>query len=175
MLAAKPQGLPPSLPASPREEPKPKPAAAPKGHKKGSVLSGVDINEESDLILAEQLKLALSKSAGARTHAARTDATPCSARGPDFSRPGAAGRVIDLFREWDADGDGQVSKKEFRKAMPLLGVDFPKDVIDGLFDEFDVDGGGSIGYAELKKMLAGASSAGGKTAGRGRGGGRGGR
>ena len=29
-------------------------------------------------------------------------------------------RVIDLFREWDEDGDGSVSKKEFRKAMPML-------------------------------------------------------
>ena len=32
-------------------------------------------------------------------------------------------RVIDLFREWDEDGDGTVSKKEFRKAMPLLGLE----------------------------------------------------
>ena len=31
-------------------------------------------------------------------------------------------RVIDLFREWDEDGDGIVSKKEFRRAMPLLGL-----------------------------------------------------
>ena len=35
-------------------------------------------------------------------------------------------RVIDLFREWDEDGDGTVSKKEFRKAMPLLGLEVPK-------------------------------------------------
>jgi len=65
-----------------------------------------------------------------------------------------AGRVIDLFREWDADGDGQVSKKEFRKAMPLLGFDASKEVIDTLFDEYDDDGAGSIGYKELRKMLA---------------------
>ena len=32
-------------------------------------------------------------------------------------------RVIDLFREWDEDGDGTVSKKEFRKAVPMLGLD----------------------------------------------------
>ena len=31
-------------------------------------------------------------------------------------------RVIDLFREWDEDGDGVVSKKEFRRAMPMLGL-----------------------------------------------------
>ena len=42
-------------------------------------------------------------------------------------------RVIDLFREWDEDGDGTVSKKEFRKAMPLLGLEVPKKEIDALF------------------------------------------
>ena len=31
-------------------------------------------------------------------------------------------RVIDLFRDWDDDGDGRVSKKEFRKAMKMLGI-----------------------------------------------------
>ena len=39
-------------------------------------------------------------------------------------------RVIDLFREWDEDGDGTVSKKEFRKAMPLLGFDAPRAQAD---------------------------------------------
>ena len=31
-------------------------------------------------------------------------------------------RVMDLFREWDDDGNGEVSKKEFRKAMKMLGI-----------------------------------------------------
>jgi Ca2+-binding EF-hand superfamily protein len=35
-------------------------------------------------------------------------------------------RVIDLFREWDEDGSGTVSKKEFRKAMPMLGLQLPE-------------------------------------------------
>ena len=34
-------------------------------------------------------------------------------------------RVIDLFREWDEDGDGTVSKKEFRKAIVHLGLEAP--------------------------------------------------
>ena len=34
-------------------------------------------------------------------------------------------RVIDLFREWDEDGDGTVSKKEFRKAVIHLGLEVP--------------------------------------------------
>merc|ERR1740133_899303 len=43
-------------------------------------------------------------------------------------------RVIDLFREWDEDGDGTVSKKEFRKAMPMLGLEVSKQDINALFD-----------------------------------------
>ena len=62
-------------------------------------------------------------------------------------------RVIDLFREWDEDGDGTVSKKEFRKAMKFLGVDASKEELDMLFDTFDPDGGGSIDYNELNKAL----------------------
>ena len=33
--------------------------------------------------------------------------------------------MIDLFREWDEDGDGTVSKKEFRKAVIHLGLEVP--------------------------------------------------
>ena len=64
-----------------------------------------------------------------------------------------ATRVLDLFRSWDADGDGQVSRAEFHKAMPALGLEVPKKVIDDLFSEWDRDGGGEIGYPELRKIL----------------------
>tara|TARA_B100000767_G_C19274370_1_gene332740 strand:+ start:185 stop:313 length:129 start_codon:yes stop_codon:yes gene_type:complete len=41
-------------------------------------------------------------------------------------------RVIDLFREWDENGSGAVTKKEFRVAMPLLGLKgFPIKVRHG--------------------------------------------
>ena len=62
-------------------------------------------------------------------------------------------RVIDLFRDWDDDGNGKVDKKEFRKAMKALGLDVPRKEVDGLFDSFDPDGGGSIEYNELNKAL----------------------
>ena len=42
-----------------------------------------------------------------------------------------------MFREWDTDGDGEVSRKEFHKAMPLLGLDVAKEEIDKLFNEWD--------------------------------------
>ena len=65
----------------------------------------------------------------------------------------SAGRVLDLFQQWDVDGDGQVSKKEFRRAMKVLGFDAPREELDGLFDSFDPDGGGTIDYKELNKAL----------------------
>ena len=62
-------------------------------------------------------------------------------------------RVIDLFREWDEDGDGVVSKKEFRKAMPLLGLEVPKKEIDALFESWDPDGSGRLELKEMEKQL----------------------
>ena len=63
----------------------------------------VDLDEDDDRPYAVQLRDTLSKQAV---------------------------RVIDLFREWDEDGDGTVSKLEFRKAMPMIGLDVPLDEID---------------------------------------------
>ena len=63
-------------------------------------------------------------------------------------------RIIDLFREWDSDLSGAVDKKEFRKAMPMLGLKgVSKAEIDSLFDSFDPDGSGSVEYKELNKLL----------------------
>ena len=62
-------------------------------------------------------------------------------------------RVIDLFRAWDANGDGKISRHEFHRAMPLLGVELPPKVIDDLFDNYDPDKSGWMEFVELKKML----------------------
>ena len=62
-------------------------------------------------------------------------------------------RVMDLFREWDTDGDGEVSRKEFHKAMPMLGFEATKKDINELFDSWDKDGGGSLDFRELQKIL----------------------
>ena len=53
-------------------------------------------------------------------------------------------RVVDLFREWDVDESGNVSKSEFRLAMPMLGLDVPVKHIDRLFDTWDPDHSGAI-------------------------------
>ena len=73
-------------------------------------------------------------------------------------------RVMELFRSWDDDGDGEVSKAEFQRAMLLIGLCAPPEAtgaqksavteaVSSLFDSFDSDGGGTIGFRELNKML----------------------
>jgi len=89
-------------------------------------LQGLDIQEGSEKTVAQQLREALSQNAM---------------------------RIVDLFREWDEDGDGTVDKKEFRRAMPLIGFDVPRKEIDALFDEWDPDGSGTIELGELTKFL----------------------
>ena len=60
--------------------------------------------------------------------------------------------MIDLFREWDANGDGTITKKELRAAMPKLGIDVPKKVIDDLFDSWDPDGSGEVRRSALAPL-----------------------
>ena len=62
-------------------------------------------------------------------------------------------RVIDIFREWDSDGSGTVEKREFARAMQVLGVDCERTVLDELFDSIDIDGSGSIEYKEIQKKI----------------------
>ena len=77
-----------------------------------------------------------------------------------------AARVIDLFRQWDTDGDGEVSREEFHKAMPKLGLeDLDKKSVDDLFNAWDADGGGSLDFKELSTILKGGGAARGNSAG----------
>ena len=63
-------------------------------------------------------------------------------------------KLIDLFREWDDDGNGALDKKEMRKAIAALGYDAPKKEIDKFFESIDDDENGWIEFGELKAALA---------------------
>ena len=62
-------------------------------------------------------------------------------------------RVIDVFRCLDRNGDGTVTKREFRAALPLLGFEANQKTADTVFAELDLDGSGKVEYEELNKQL----------------------
>jgi len=72
-----------------------------------------------------------------------------------LKRLGEAGKVEDLLREWDANGDGDVSKQEFRQCVTgkSLQLKAPNKDIDDFFATMDADGGGSLDLKELKPAL----------------------
>ena len=63
------------------------------------------------------------------------------------------GKVIDLFRAWDADGSGQIDFDEFSTVLFALGFKCSRRDAQNVFGSFDVDGGGQIDYKELNKGL----------------------
>ena len=63
------------------------------------------------------------------------------------------GRVLDLFRRWDCDGNGEIDKREFLQALRALGYAQPASTLDAMFDAFDNDGNGTIDYGELHTAL----------------------
>ena len=86
----------------------------------------LDIDEDSDKSVAQQLKEALLKNAV---------------------------RIVDLFKDWDDDQSGTVTRDEFHKAMAELEFNVPKEAIDELFSQWDPDNSGSLELKELEKIL----------------------
>jgi len=90
------------------------------------VLLGFNMDESSNLSVAEQIR------SGLRENAAR---------------------LIDLFREWDDDNSGLISRQEFHRAMEELKFNAPSHEIDTVFNSFDPDDSGTITTSELRRML----------------------
>ena len=106
-------------------------------------------------------KHALRRTAGGRKGAALSTqvkldtapgARPVVDQMRDFLAANAV-RVIDLFRDWDDDGNGMIEKSEFRQALSHLGLEARVEQYDALFDSFDADGSGTIEFTELNAQL----------------------
>jgi len=71
---------------------------------------------------------------------------------------GAVGKIQDLVRDWDKNGDGDINKIEFRQCVTgkdkkSLGLVADNKEIDAFFSLMDADGGGSLELSELKPAL----------------------
>ena len=122
----------------------PKPGASlSKGKKGGSEKPKVIVPEKQQLIEeaarldmeATELEVRLAQNGSATMTAKLAAAT----RGT---------RAADLLKQWDADGDGMVSKEEFAKV--LSGINPEIDGVDSLFASLDTDGSGFLETNELK-------------------------
>ena len=67
-------------------------------------------------------------------------------------------RVGDLFREWDDDNNGKVSKDEFTRGLKELGFEASDSTIHEVFDTWDPDGSGVLELREVEKQLRRGSS-----------------
>jgi Ca2+-binding EF-hand superfamily protein len=67
----------------------------------------------------------------------------------------ATDRVVDVFRAWDSDDGGFISRAEFEKAMKALGVQATTTELKKLFKTLDPDNSGKIECNELIKIING--------------------
>ena len=62
-------------------------------------------------------------------------------------------RAISLFKQFDADDSGNISKEEMCAVFQYLGQNWSKDDVDACFGSGDADGNGYLNYEELLSML----------------------
>ena len=62
-------------------------------------------------------------------------------------------RILDLFRDFDADGSGTIEKREFHTLLVRMGIRTDAALISELFDSIELDGNGVIEYNELRAAL----------------------
>ena len=62
-------------------------------------------------------------------------------------------RILDLFRQWDADHSGAVDREEFARGVRRAGFDARQSDLDQIFDDLDTDHSGELEYNELQARL----------------------
>ncbi|XP_078591012.1 uncharacterized protein LOC144870558 isoform X2 [Branchiostoma floridae x Branchiostoma japonicum] len=61
--------------------------------------------------------------------------------------------TLELFKFFDKDGSGFLTKEEIRQAMKELGSEQSDGELDVMMKEYDTDGDGKINYEEFAKSL----------------------
>ena len=60
-------------------------------------------------------------------------------------------KAVDMFKKFDADGNGSIEKDEFTQLM--IAINCPKDKIPAALKSLDSDGDGKISFPEFLKWL----------------------
>ena len=58
-----------------------------------------------------------------------------------------------LFRNFDNDGDGRISKQEFLKMLSSLGYTISHQEVSQMVNSFDQNGDGEMDYSEFMNMV----------------------
>eukprot|EP00928_Gymnodinium_smaydae_P021993 TRINITY_DN18614_c4_g1_i1.p1 TRINITY_DN18614_c4_g1~~TRINITY_DN18614_c4_g1_i1.p1 ORF type:complete len:200 (-),score=62.06 TRINITY_DN18614_c4_g1_i1:371-886(-) len=63
-------------------------------------------------------------------------------------------KTKEIFRSWDADGNGTISKQELERVLIMLNPSFKKTDINKMFKSADKNKDGVIDYEEFVEWLA---------------------
>ena len=61
--------------------------------------------------------------------------------------------MMEAFKIFDADGNGNITAEELRQIMENLGEKLTKDEVEAMVKEADMDGDGQINYNEFVRMM----------------------
>jgi len=61
--------------------------------------------------------------------------------------------MIEIFKVFDADGDGLISRNELKNAMDTLGAHLTEKDVNDILDVADEDNDGYINYSEFIGMI----------------------
>ena len=67
-------------------------------------------------------------------------------------------RVRSTFEDLDSNGDGDVSKREFRNGLEQMGFNFSDRKVRELLKRLDKDGDGTVDYEEFERLCVGKNS-----------------
>lgn len=70
------------------------------------------------------------------------------------SRMVVDGTLKKVFQQWDADGDGSLSVKEFMRALSMLGLKMPGGDMNAMHQAIDQDGDGRLTLQELENFMS---------------------